>query len=140
MISFHLKMGHGCLPHSYNLQGDQWGCISFYKLFKISKKYIDLRNVEQNYWKSRSISVEISNGAFSPHIGQRFDFRHFPSNKDTLSSVVLIDREFMYQAGYARDSRGFEVLIEDKLVSMEQCYEIIPKETVTVYLLLDRCS
>ena len=137
---FHLGWATICLPHSYNFLGrDQWGAFHFTNYSK-SQKYIDLRNVEQELLKSRSISVEISNGAFSPHIGQRFDFRHFPSNKDTLSSVVLIDREFMYQAGYARDSRGFRSLIEDKLVSMEQCYEIIPKETVTVYLLLDRCS
>ena len=140
MISFSLGVGHGCLPHSYNFWGEISGGAFHFTNYSKSQKYIDLRNVERELLKSRSISVEISNGAFSPHIGQRFDFRHFPSNKDTLSSVVLIDREFMYQAGYARDSRGFRSLIEDKLVSMEQCYEIIPKETVTVYLLLDRCS
>ena len=139
MLSISLSVGHGSLPHSYNFWGEiSGGAFHFTKYFK-TQRYKDLRKVEQQFVNKKSISVEVSNGAFSPEIGRRLEFRHFPTKETIQSSVVLIDKEFMYQAGYSRNDIEYKRRIEDKLSKMKPCYRIVSMETLVVYLLTDEC-
>lgn len=139
-LSISLGVGHGCLPHSYNFWGTISGGAFHFTNYLKTQKYQDLLLVERNLVDDRTISVEISNGAFTPEIGRRFEFRHFPSNNPTPSSVVLIDRKFLYRAGYARNDDEFKARIENRLSDMQQCYRIIRMETMTAYVLRAECD